>query len=295
VNGLTIIPKPVAAIDATTDWFIVRSDTIRTPQAFNSVMAVWQPPLGIMNYDGYLGSGNFTFVMSPNANFELNAVETKNPNWSTRNYKLNIDEVQLYIWQQKMSIPEGVTNYFLDEYHIDTKPYSGNTTFDVPVSTRALIIFVQDTVAGNNPLMPPSMFKVLDNGDLTLQSIQIQYANINKPSTPWTSTYTPAVAANGTSLLQLQQRYHDSYYESGIDVDAVGCESFADWMRRGPFYYFAFDKDMSNNATTAQIALTFTNQDLSTNARIFCCSLKRRTAQITTAAGRITSVVTADA
>ena len=53
-TALTVAPAPAANISpGVTDWFIVRSDTIRAPQAYNSVMAVWQPPLGIMNYDGY--------------------------------------------------------------------------------------------------------------------------------------------------------------------------------------------------------------------------------------------------
>jgi hypothetical protein len=293
---LTIAPLPAANIAATADWFIVRSDMIRAPQSQNSVMVAWQPPLGIMNYDGYLGSGQFSFVMNPDANFELNAVETKNPNWSAvRNYKLNIEEVQLFVWQQKMSLAEGMTNYFLDEYHIDSKPYNGNVTFDVPVSTRALVIFVQDLVAGGNPLVPPSMFKVQDNGDLTIQTIQIQYANMNKPATPYDSKYLLGTTAGAGSINWLQQRYHDNFYESGLDVDAVGCETFAEWMKRGPFYYFSFDRDMSNNATSAQVSVTFANTNLNVNAKIFCAAIKRRTAQVNTAGGRITSVVTADA
>ena len=297
LTTLTVTPTPAVTVTST-DWFIVRSDTIRAPQSQNSVMVAWQPPLGIMNYDGYLGSGQFSFVMNPDANFELNAVETKNPNWSAvRNYKLNIEQVQLFVWQQKMSIPEGVTNYFLDEYQIDAKPYGSNVTFDVPVSTRALIIFVQDLVAGGSPLVPPSMFKVQDNGDLTIQSIQIQYANINKPATPYDSKYLLAnvAAGNATSINWLQQRYHDNFYESGLDVDAVGCETFQDWMRRGPFYYFAFDRDMSNHATSAQVSVIFANANLNTSAKLFCAAIKRRTAQITTSEGRISSVVTADA
>src|SRR5690606_4228013 len=178
---------------------------------------------------------------------------------------------------------------------IDVKQYNGNTTFDVPSSTRAIAIFVQGTSAGSDPTLPPSMFKVKDNGDLTLQSIQIQYANINKPGTPCDSKWDPADAADESSLLYLQQRFHDSYYECGLDVDAVGCETFADWMRRGPFYYFSFDRDMSNHATVAQISVTFANNSMSTNANIFCCSLKRRTVQYNTQNGRIVSCVSADA
>lgn len=292
---LTVSPLSTAVVTATSDWFIVRSDTIRCPQASNSVMVLWQPPLGIMDYNDYIGSGDFCFVMSPNSNFELMGVETKNPNWSAvRNFKLNISEVQLMVYQQKMAIPQGITNYFIDEYVMDAKPYSPNLTFNVSDSTRALVFFVQDVRAGSNPLTPPSMFTCRDNSELTLQSIQVQYANVSKPHTPYTSSYTPAVAPNTTATNWLQQRYHDSLFESGIDVDAVGCESFADWMRRGPFYYFSFDRDMSNKATVVQVALTFTTAPSSTTARVFCCAIKRRTVQIETADGRIKSIAAAD-
>lgn len=285
--------RPSVAIAATADWFIVRSDTIRSPQASNSIMVLWQPPLGIMDYTDYIGSGDFSFIMNPNANFQLMGVETKNPNWSAvRNFKLNINEVQLMVYQQKMSIPQGISNYFLDEYVMDAKPYSPNLTFNVSEATRAIVIFLQDNRAGTDPLTPPSMFKTRDNSDLNLKSIQVQYANVSKPSTPYQSNYLPAVAADTTSLNQLQQRYHDSLFESGIDVDAVGCESFADWMRRGPFYYFSFDRDMSNKATVVQVSLQFTGNP--TECRVFCCAIKRRTVQIETADGRIKSLAAAD-
>jgi len=290
---LVVSPVPTAIMAATTDWFIVRSDTIRSPQASNSIMVLWQPPLGIMDYTDYIGSGDFSFIMNPNANFELMGVETKNPNWSAvRNFKLKIDEVQLMVYQQKMSIPQGISNYFLDEYVMDAKPYSTNLTFNVSEATRAIVIFLQDNRAGTDPLNPPSMFKTRDNSDLNLKSIQVQYANVSKPSTPYQSDYVPAVAADTTSLNQLQQRYHDSLFESGIDVDAVGCESFADWMRRGPFYYFSFDRDMSNKATVVQVSLQFTGTP--TECRVFCCAIKRRTVQIETADGRIKSLAAAD-
>lgn len=294
---LTVRPPPSVAIAApgTTDWFIVRSDTIRCPQAYNSFMVLWQPPLGIMNYDGFLSSGEFSFVMSPSADYELNSVETKNPNWSAvRNFKLNVNEVQLMVYQEKMSIPDGIKDYFLEEYEMDSTNYNSNTTFQVAESTRALVIFVQDARASGNPNHPPSMFKVRDNGDLTLQSIQVQYANVSKPNTPYTSTYTPATVANANAINQLQQRYHDSLSESGLDVDALGCETFADWMRRGPYYYFAFDRDMSNKATRVQVSLTFTNNNLAANARVFCCAIKRRTLQIETEAGRIKNIAASD-
>jgi len=283
---------------ASVDWFIVRADVIRTPQTANSIEVVWQPPLGFMKSTEYMGAGNWQIVMSPNANFVRNVVETKDPNWSSANpiYSFNVDEVFFYYHVEKMAIPEGPRNLFFIEYAADSKQANSNLSFEVASSTTALTVFVQDNLAGNSPLAPPSMFKVLDNSDLGLTSIQVQYAGITKTSTPWLSNYQGAIGAAAPAnnyINQLQQRYYDSFNESGMDPNAYGCESFSDWLKRGPFYHFAFDRDMNNRATTVQINLTFSGNV--PNARVFLIAHKRVTCQMVTTAGAIVSATTADA
>lgn len=295
-NGPTI-----AVIAATTDWFIVRSDPIRAPQAFNKVFAIWQPPLGIFDYDEELGSGNFRIQLNPNSNYALNAVETKDPNFaSTSPYYLKIESVRFYAYVEKKKLDDQSRDLFLNEMSIQSKAYSTNLQFSVPPSTTAISIFVQDITSGASPLVPPSMFKILDSSDLYLKNIQVNYASITKPSTNWDSLYQPSTtvgaAITRSSTLELQQRYHDTYEESGLDVSATGMETLTDWLRRGPFYHFSFERDVNNKSTEVQINTVFTGPlgvtttNLTSNSRVFIVAWYRKTVQMTIANGLIVNV-----
>ena len=304
-----VSPAPRGDVAATSNWFVVRADTIRANQSFNTVFALWQPPIGIFDYDEELGSGNFKIQLNPNSNFDKCAVETKNPLWATVSpYRLVINDVRFYAYIEKKSLPDSSRDLFLDELSIQSKPYSSNLQFSVPPSTRAISVFVQDNTAGSSPLIPPSMFKVLDNGDLYLKNIQLNYANITKPSTNWESKYESSATSNAgaltrSSTLELQQRYHDTYEESGLELDIAGMESLSDWLRRGPFYHYTFARDVNNKSTEVQLNTTFVGPNnvssLSatgnptnrlTASRVFVVAHYRKTVQITTANGLIVSV-----
>jgi hypothetical protein len=296
------IKSPVsAAVAATTNWFIVRSDTIRASQSFNKVFALWQPPIGIFDYDEELGSGNFRIQLNPNSSYTLNAVETKNPS-ATLPYRLVVDNVLFYAYIEKKSLPDSSRDLFLNEMSIQSKPYNNNLQFSVPPSTHAISIFVQDGRSGSNPRIPPSMFKVLDNGDLYLQNIQLNYASITKPSTNWKSVYQSSTTSNAgaltrSSTLELQQRYHDTYEESGLEVELGGMETLTEWLRRGPFYHFTFARDVNNKSTEVQLNTVFSSPAGGSNptaditaSRVFIVAHYRNTVQIVTANGLIVSV-----
>lgn len=294
-----VSPAPAVAIAATMNWFIVRADTIRAPQSFNTVFALWQPPIGIFDYDEELGSGNFRIQLNPNSSYQLNAVETKNT-LAAQPYKLVINSVRFYAYIEKKSLPDSSRDLFLNELSIQSKPYNSNLQFSVPPSTHAISIFVQDASSGSNPRIPPSMFKVLDNGDLYLQNIQLNYSGITKPSTNWESKYQSSVTAVGaltrSSTLELQQRYHDSYEESGLAIELGGMETLTDWLRRGPFYHFTFMRDVNNKSTEVQLNTVFTNPAGAGGtaglqaSRVFIVAHYRNTVQVVTANGLIVSV-----
>ena len=75
-----VSPAPVAAVAATTNWFIVRADTIRAQQGFNRITADCKPPLGLFDYDDVLGPGNYRLSLTPNSDYQRTAVETRDPN-----------------------------------------------------------------------------------------------------------------------------------------------------------------------------------------------------------------------
>jgi len=293
-TNITIAERPAVAIVATTDWYIIRKDVMRAPQGNNQVYSVWRPPIGLFNYADGLGSGEYRIQLNPNSSFLLTAVETKNPDFVasadglTGSYSLVLNDVKFYAYIEKMSIPDSVQDLSLMEYQVQSKPWASNLQFSISPYTKAITIFVQDVTAGGSPLCPSSMFKVLDNSDLKLATIQVSYAGMSKPSTKWESNFY-----NGAD--QLQQRYRDTYGECKID----GAESYCDWLQRGPIYHFNFERGASNRATEVMVNTTFNNLvggpgtgvGSTGLARVFCVSHFQRNVQITTAAGSIVNVV----
>ena len=139
------------------------------------------------------------------------------------------------------------------------------------------------------------MFRVRNNTDLFMKTMQIKYGGMTKPMTPIESKYVAATVAAPNYVNQLQQRYRDSYYESGMDPDALGCESYSDWLKRGPFYHYAFARDKNNNASTCTVTTTYEPAtELSTNAYIYVVAHKSVTCQMVFENGVIKSVTKAD-
>ena len=225
------------------------------------------------------------------------AVETRNLagigsiDGLTGDYSLVVNEVKFYAYMEKVKIPDQVQDLNLMECQVQSKTWQQNLQFTISPYTTALSVFVQDVTSGSNPRIPPSMFRVLDNSDLKLSSIQVSYAGITKPSTNWLSSFY-----NGAN--QLQQRYLDTYEEANPELKETGCETYSDWLHRGPVYHFNFPRDMSNRSTEVQINTTFaglvggpgTGVGSSGVARVFLVSHYARKISITTAAGSIVHV-----
>ncbi len=203
-----------------------------------------------------------------------------------------MNDCKFYAYIEKTRIPDSVQDLNLNEFLVQSKPWQNNLQFSVPPSTTALTIFVQDPIAGQSPLVPPSMFKMLDNTDLALQTIQVTYGGITKPSTAWLSLFQVDYVNGGDD--QLQQRYRDTYEESGMDVKMDGCESYYDYLLRGPIYHYSFNRDSSSRATELQLNTQFNSLPAGPGGGtglVYCVAWFRRTVSITTAAGQLVNVV----
>jgi hypothetical protein len=258
---------------------------------------MWRPPLGIFEWDKGLGAGKFNISLRPSGNYLLTGVETRNPSYTTSvdgttgTYSLVITDIKFYAYVEKIRIPDQVQELNLMEYQVDSQPWSNTLQFRVSPYTQALSIFVQDIRAGSSPLYPPSMFKVSDNSDLMLTQLQVSYAGMTKPSTPFISSYFA-----GSN--QLQQRYHDTYEQSSAVLKEFGCETYSDWLQRGPIYHFDFTRDPSNKSTDVSINTTFnglvdgpgSGTGGTGSARVFCVSHFAKRVSITTAAGEIVNI-----
>jgi len=305
--ALTVHNPPAVDMVASTNYYFIRRNVANTDLGKNIVSILWQPPLGIFDNDDLLGAGDYRISLTPDANYRITGVETDNELYNVGNgTKLIVKDVKLYIYQAKATIPEGVRDLGLTEMWLNSKPIvsggSNSLQFSVPPSTMYLTVFVQSNLVGANTNWPPSLFKTAQDpnlpsigqqtGDTTLNSLQISYASINKPSTRWSSEFKSVDDEDNkanTSVNKLTQRYFDSFLEmNNMSNSSGGTETFGEWCQRGPFYHFVFARDMSDRATEVQLNIDF--RSVAPNTQCFLCAWYHQTVRFTVSEGMITSV-----
>lgn len=159
----------------------------------------------------------------------------------------------------------------LTEYEVQLKQMgSANSSFNwtVPGSTKTLYLFLQDTTAGSNAVIPPNLFRVygttanpavLPTGtgvEQNLTTMQVTYAGmIRFPSRPSSMGFSTNIAAGTSSLLV--QMYMQSLFESRRNGEP-GPETMDQWLQRGPIYCFRFERDSTNLATEVQTQIAYT-------------------------------------
>ena len=95
----------------------------------------------------------------------------------------------------------------------------------------------------------------------------------------------------------MQQRYRDTYNELGLDTNALGCETYEDYLQRGPIYHYSFIRDVDSRATDVSVSTTFNGLAAgpmsgfpnNESALVYCIAHFRSTATITTSGGRVVS------
>lgn len=304
-----VVSGATADVAVSTDFYFIRRNAANTDLGKNTVSILWQPPLGVFDNDGLLGAGDYRISLTPSSDYRVRGVETSNLayyNTGLANYyRLNIKDVKFYAYYCKAEIPPGIYNLGLMEMDVQAKPIvsggSNSLSFSVPPSTMYLTIFVQSSSAGSSSEFPPSMFKTAadpaiavgqQSGDTTLESLQIAYASINKPSTRWTSEFKEAGDGKDDALgnvNKMTQRYYDSFLEmNNMANGSGGVETFGEWVQRGPFYHFVFARDMTDRSTEVQININF--RSVAPNTQCFLASHYHRTIEYTVSEGMITSV-----
>jgi len=258
------------------------------------VYFMYQPPIGIMEHNKPLGSGDYRFQFNPNSNYKTACIESNAaPLASPADFNFEVQSMELYICTEKLDVsPTGTDLLHLMEHQVQSKPITSagenNFDFTVPPSTKALSIFVQSGKSGSNTLCPPSNFKCLDNaGDNKvdhqngLRSIQLTYANVTKPPTRWTSEF-------GANTQKLQQRYLDTQIESSQAFSSGGCETIAQWLESGLLLHYNWNRDASDRSTQLQIQADFSSMEA--NANLFVIAHYSRSVELQISNGFISSV-----
>ena len=262
----------------------------------NEVYFMYKPPIGIMEHDKPMGSGDYRFQFNPNANFRKAVVQSgigpKEPG-AGGDYLIEVTNMELYIRTQLMDVsPTGTEVLHLMEHQVQSKPLGGagdkNFDFTVPPSTKAISVFVQSGVSGTNTLVPPSNFKCIGtslanglNAQNSVRSLQLTYANTTKPPTRWSSTFNDTVK-------RLQQRYLDTQVESSQAFSSGGCETLQQWLDGGVLLHYAMIRDSNDRSTQLQLQIDYSTAEPGSN--IFVVSHYTRSCEIQIDNGFVSSV-----
>ena len=286
INRSTIVP--------TTDFYIVRRNITRNSQAHSIVYALYQPPCGFWDISENIGQGDFKVSLNPNSFYKKAIVQSLYDLDPNADYNVSIQDVKLYIYTEKVSIPDTVKTLNMYEVNIQNKNYSSNLQFTIPSSTQKISVFLQSPNANYNTVYPPSRFNCVEDLDLQIKTIQLNYAGYTKTSTLYESAFQSVGTAGITSYTnQLQQRFIESYesFNQGSLIQNNSCESYNDWLERGCIFHFDFTRHESDRDTELQLNLqSLSDSAQLTNQKVFIVAWYRTRCEYQSSVGVIKSV-----
>ena len=292
---MTVSPAPSLAIDATVDAYIVRQEPTAS-EGTNKFFVIWQPPLGIFDLSEALPSGDYRIALNPSQDYKSAGIETllgsKTSPTAIVNYDFKVNSLAFYLCTVKMTVPKSLS-VAIWEHQVQSKNFRQNQTlnFTVPASSKAFSVWVASDDNGKNTLIPPSMFKVfptggVDDPHLRLDSLQLTYSNMSKPSVRWSSDYDKS---NGVD--KMQQRYYDTFNNAGMLSNSGGVERYEEYLARGPVYHFSFERDSNDRSTELQLSASY-KSDLGDGVSLYVCSWYTRALEIDSQGGMIREVLT---
>lgn len=281
---------PAANIDATTDAFrLVPAVSTKASKGKNVQYFLWQPPIGLFDHAAPMGSGDYRIQLNPNSEYQRAAVQARASLTPGTDYRLQIKSVEMYVSLEKSNIPATMSEkLYLMECQIQSKNITASTEqldFTIPPSTKSITVFVQALSGGTSTLFPSTLLKLENGEDEGLEQIQLTYGNVSKPSTKWSSSFSP-----NSNLMT--QRYLTTQINSGRIWSEGGAESFDQWLERGAIYTYDFTRDMNDRSSHLQLAIKFSSISNPAGANVFVCSHFSRTVQIDVQNGRVAQVQT---
>jgi len=267
----------------------------------NTRSFIWQPAIGIFDVSQPLGAGEYDIQLNPSQDYQKAAIDTynlpsdpdgKDLGIGTDEVDIAVVDIRFYACRVRVNLPSsGVETLHLMEMsvntaNVDTAGGEINEEVSVPSSTRAITLFVQDQKAGKTTSITPSKYHIAGaNGNKNankIQSYQIEYAGMTKPTVRYTSSYA-------AGALTIQQRYINSALESGQYFNPSGFESLNEYLERGPFFHESFVKSADNLATRVHIVAQY-QAPFDQAARIFVVAHHSKTVQITRQNGMIVDI-----
>ena len=110
---------------------------------------------------------------------------------------------------------------------------------------------------------------------------------MTKPSTRWDSQFKSGAGPN-ENVNRFQQRYIDDLTECRLIESDGGAESFGEWLQRGPYYFYSFNRDREDKSTQVQLSASFTS--LEADSQLFLVAMYSRVTEISVDEGIVQSV-----
>lgn len=272
---------------------------------------IWRPCLPLFHtFEGCLPAGDYELVLNPksatdykqqvfesgtvkavpgvNVDFSVDRVLLKvatveGPSVSNKQYAISLDHIEC---QSSKVLSAGLSQQY----------------FSVSPATKALCVAYQDnrltdatSSASKFTISPADPYEVGNEVDADrrrladrLRRLYIQYDGIKRPEVDATPINDDL--GNPARRLYIQERYYQSLAETGMLFDPAGAETLNQWQRRGPYYYFNWNRSTNSGATRVQVAQEFEGADAIANANVLLFSLSETSAVVTVRNGEITSV-----
>jgi hypothetical protein len=260
---------------------------------------IWCPSMGINKYQGSLPVGNYEITLNTLATsmYKYKAVESDITDTATKtpgtgeDFNVSIDEI--YYYARTVRYPRFTgPKYFLDLDEIRCQPQSitastsSSLTFQVSPSCNALTVaFYGASSTSADTRYPSTKFISPSRTDKLLTSLQIQYASQSKPDP------SADLALTASTKDHMQRRYVESFLNIHGMTPDFNPESFADWLERGAFYHFRWEKDGGDTSTTVIVRYTFSS---AFTGQMLLFEHFKRVAEVNLKDSRVTGVTVAD-
>lgn len=272
---VAVVTNVAADVAATANFRIIRKEVSlncdNKPKRSQTHECIWQPPLAIFEHNEGMPTGRYELTLSPqNVNdFKKRCVESllddRNPGGAGADYDLEIIDCNMYVYQYDSERVVNTTYYIdMDNIRAQRETLDAVTDqtkqFDVSPSTYALTMAFGDTRAPTTTQISEAKFKSPSSDEL--RSFFLSYGGVQQPS-------PDARLDLQNNAYQVLQVYNDTLMATGSYYDSGGSETVSEWIARGQYYTYIYERDGTDRSTRVNIKLVFGSDPNNTEVLLF--------------------------
>ncbi len=252
--NITVYPPPRTRFIATANWCRIRRKQSRRVKDYE---LIYKPSLGLFTIDDYL-PGNWKIELTPHTNlkFQRYAIESLLDKTPDVDYKLDIIDLQLYIWKGRVASPHnGMEDYDFTELRCQAQTITSasllNKAFVVNKNSHTFTIAYQKPDAGDDTRFSKTKFRMLNDFEKRISRYQLRINGETLP-TPLPQIDTDAAANRDFAT---QQYYEQLNYNGTIYLDEP--EGLKEWFERGPYYSYRLPKKLGAESNRLYVSQEF--------------------------------------